>query len=634
MKNFSGNPVAGRAEVQRSTKSQDPSGPDTRTSGISRALVGTLAVTVFAANLAEAGALQDGYAILGSDMGVASARVLADGSLEVALADGSVRIYAAGDFVVLEGGGIAVSGAVAAELTALAEAVSGDGGAAGAAAGLIGAAAAAAAGGSDAGVNDVAVVGGDTTGSVTEDAAAALATSGTLTVSDADTSEAVFAAQASTAGSNGFGTFTLGTDGAWMYSADNTQTAIQSLGAGVTATDSFTAVSADGTTQVVMVTITGINDGAVIAGTTTGDVTEDDAATLTVGGSLSITDADTSEAVFAAQASTAGSNGFGTFTLGTDGAWTYSADNTQTAIQSLGAGVTATDSFTAVSADGTTQVVTVTITGVNEVIPAIELSDVEAGTGGFVINGVSANDSSGRSVSSAGDVNGDGFDDLIVGAYRDDPNGSSSGASFVVFGKTDGTKVELSDVEAGTGGFVINGVSAFDQSGISVSSAGDVNGDGFDDLIVGAFGDSPNGSSSGASFVVFGGNFSWAVTQIGTLGDDTLTGTAANDVIFAGVGNDTLDGGGGTDRLSGGAGADTFTLRNLDGTTTIIDFDGAEGDRLNVSDFGFGDFASFQALLSSEGPGGHDTRITLDADTFVILENIAPNDLVVSHVIL
>ena len=458
MKNFSGNPVAGRAEVQRSTKSQDPSGPDTRTSGISRALVGTLAVTVFAANLAEAGALQDGYAILGSDMGVASARVLADGSLEVALADGSVRIYAAGDFVVLEGGGIAVSGAVAAELTALAEAVSGDGGAAGAAAGLIGAAAAAAAGGSDAGVNDVAVVGGDTTGSVTEDAAAALATSGTLTVSDADTSEAVFAAQASTAGSNGFGTFTLGTDGAWMYSADNTQTAIQSLGAGVTATDSFTAVSADGTTQVV----------------------------------------------------------------------------------------------------------TVTITGVNEVIPAIELSDVEAGTGGFVINGVSANDFSGRSVSSAGDVNGDGFDDLIVGAYRD----------------------------------------------------------------------SPNGSSSGASFVVFGGNFSGAVTQIGTLGDDTLTGTAANDVIFAGVGNDTLDGGGGTDRLSGGAGADTFTLRNLDGTTTIIDFDGAEGDRLNVSDFGFGDFASFQALLSSEGPGGHDTRITLDADTFVILENIAPNDLVVSHVIL
>ena len=95
-----------------------------------------------------------------------------------------------------------------------------------------------------------------------------------------------------------------------------------------------------------------------------------------------------------------------------------------------------------------------------------------------------------RSVSSAGDVNGDGFDDLIVGApMAIDPNdGTFSGASFVVFGKTDGSAVDLSDVESdGTaGGFAINGVAAYDESGRSVSSAGDVNGDGFDDLIVGA----------------------------------------------------------------------------------------------------------------------------------------------------
>jgi hypothetical protein len=53
-----------------------------------------------------------------------------------------------------------------------------------------------------------------------------------------------------------------------------------------------------------------------------------------------------------------------------------------------------------------------------------------------------------------------------------------------------------------------------------------------------------------------------------------------------------------------------------------------------VSDFGFADFATFQAVLTAEGPGGHDTRIALDADTFVILENITPDDLVASHVIL
>jgi hypothetical protein len=51
-----------------------------------------------------------------------------------------------------------------------------------------------------------------------------------------------------------------------------------------------------------------------------------------------------------------------------------------------------------------------------------------------VINGVSAGDYSGSSVSAAGDINGDGFDDLMTGAPLADPNGVDSGASYVVFG--------------------------------------------------------------------------------------------------------------------------------------------------------------------------------------------------------
>src|SRR4028119_877845 len=138
--------------------------------------------------------------------------------------------------------------------------------------------------------------------------------------------------------------------------------------------------------------------------------------------------------------------------------------------------------------------------------PTFNLLDLN-GSNGFAINGIAAGDRSGRSVSSAGDVNGDGFDDLIIGANRADPNGNYwAGQSYVVFGSNSGfgAGLDLSTLN-GSNGFAINGIAADDWSGSSVSSAGDVNGDGFDDLIIGAYRADPNGiTNAGQSYVLFG----------------------------------------------------------------------------------------------------------------------------------
>jgi hypothetical protein len=196
---------------------------------------------------------------------------------------------------------------------------------------------------------------------------------------------------------------------------------------------------------------------------------------------------------------------------------------------------------------------------------AIDLSAVAAGIGGFVINGQAATDYSGFSVSSAGDVNGDGLADLIVGAYSADPAGRSvAGKSYVVFGKTGTTAIDLSAVEAGSGGFVINGQSAGDSSGISVSAAGDVNGDGLADLIVGAVNADPAGRlDAGKSYVIFGatdGAFaSTAVDWLGTSANETRAATAAGQTLVGGAGNDTLSAWGAT-VLYGGSDDDSFVL--------------------------------------------------------------------------
>jgi hypothetical protein len=121
--------------------------------------------------------------------------------------------------------------------------------------------------------------------------------------------------------------------------------------------------------------------------------------------------------------------------------------------------------------------------------------------------------SAGRSVSKAGDVNSDGVDDLIVGAEFADPGGRfEAGESYIIFGSMQGFPAVLplaslfpSGGGDGSRGFVLTGVESRDTAGFSVSAAGDMNGDGVEDLVLGAFRASPRGRfGAGESYVVFG----------------------------------------------------------------------------------------------------------------------------------
>ena len=111
-------------------------------------------------------------------------------------------------------------------------------------------------------------------------------------------------------------------------------------------------------------------------------------------------------------------------------------------------------------------------------------------------------------MSGAGDINNDGFDDLVIGS----PEGAGSpysGETYLVFGSQNvapSGALDISDLD-GSDGFNLEGA-AGDMSGHSVAGAGDVNNDGYDDLIVGSPGtDLGSETDAGTSYLIYGNDF-------------------------------------------------------------------------------------------------------------------------------
>ncbi|MEN8619426.1 retention module-containing protein, partial [Shewanella baltica] len=226
-------------------------------------------------------------------------------------------------------------------------------------------------------VDDLPVIAGDDVGAVTEDATDPVLTdSGTLTITDADSGQAVFQAGNGTPSVGALGSLTIDADGNWTYNVDNAD--VQYLAEGETKVETFVVLSQDGTEHTVTITITGTNDVPVIAGDDVGAVTEDAAdPVLTDSGTLTITDADSGEAVFQAGNGTPSVGALGSLTIDAAGNWTYNVDNAD--VQYLAEGETKVETFVVLSADGTEHTVTITITGTNDV-PVIAGDDVGAVT--------------------------------------------------------------------------------------------------------------------------------------------------------------------------------------------------------------------------------------------------------------
>lgn len=209
------------------------------------------------------------------------------------------------------------------------------------------------------------------------------------------------------------------------------------------------------------------------------------------------------------------------------------------------------------------------------------ITDIAAGTGGFMLGGAGQFDFAGWSVGAAGDLDRDGFDDVVIGAQGVDEAGSNAGRIYVLYGSDALGSGLLGDLSPGDGGFTLDGETSQQFAGWAVHGSADSNGDGFDDLSLGvpeADGD------AGLGFVSFGGNYS-GMDRIGFSADaDVITGTEADETLVGGQGDDELISGGGADIVSGGAGNDVIAI--VDGGFRRID-GGSGVDTLRLDGGGF-----------------------------------------------
>ncbi|MFP1632457.1 beta strand repeat-containing protein, partial [Zhengella sp. ZM62] len=213
------------------------------------------------------------------------------------------------------------------------------------------------------GTNDAAVVTGDSTGAVTEDAGTPA--TGNLDHTDVDGDDADDAWNTTVVTQGSYGTLTMNADGTWSYALDDSNPAVDVLDAGDPLQDTIVVATTDGTEHTITIDITGADDDAVITADTTGAVTEGDVGdpAVTATGSIAVSDVDGDDNPSFSGVTATGTYGSVAVNLAGD-TWTYTLD--QSLVQDLNPGEIVHDVVTLTDSEGNTVDIDITINGTND----------------------------------------------------------------------------------------------------------------------------------------------------------------------------------------------------------------------------------------------------------------------------